>query len=225
MEPFVQLKDPFQLAPGVKHLKADDYLDFLSAADLLQRAEEAADAKVAEAEARVAAEEAAGFAEGVARGKQEVAREMATTMLEAAQYFESVEREMVHTVTLAMKQVLGSFDERELVLRVVRHLLRSARDRRRILFRVSREQYERLRDEILSLAQQHNATAMVDVRADAHLGPTDCVMETEIGVIEAGVDQQIAALEEALKKSFAARPARPSLVHSREEGTCPAIAI
>ncbi|CAM2009306.1 HrpE/YscL family type III secretion apparatus protein [Acanthopleuribacter pedis] len=225
MEPFVQVKEPFQLAPGVKHLKARDYLDFLSAAELLERAEQSAQATLAAAQARVQKQEAAGFAEGLAQGKQEVATEMATTMLEAAQYFESVEREMVQTVTLAMKQVLGSFDERELVLRVVRHLLRSARDRRRIIFRVSREQFERLREDILTLAQQHNATAMVDVRADAHLGPTDCVMETEIGVIEAGVEQQIAALEEALKKSFAARPARPSLVRSPEEEACPAIAI
>ena len=186
-------------APGVRILRADEYSRLLEAGALLAAARERAEAIRAEAEHAYEARKRAGYEDGVMEGRMEQAEKMMETAMQAVEYIENIEETLVKVVSSAVRKIIGELDDRERIVRVVRAALVSVRSQRKVLIRVCPADEPAVREALAAMiASAPGGVSFLDVSADPRMKPGDCILESELGVVDAGLETQLRAIENAL---------------------------
>lgn len=186
-------------APGVRVLRAEEYARLLEAGDLLAAARGRAEAIRAEAEEAYETRRREGYEDGVMEGRMEQAEKMMETAMQAVEYIEHIEETLVRVVTSAVRKIIGELDERERIVRVVRTALVSVRSRQKVLIRVCPADEPAVREALAAMiASAPGGVSFLDVSADPRMKPGDCILESELGVVDAGLETQLRALENAL---------------------------
>lgn len=186
-------------APGVRILRADEYSRLLEAGELLAAARGRAEAIRAEAEEAYETRRREGYEDGVMEGRMEQAEKMMETAMQAVEYIEHIEETLVRVVTSAVRKIIGELDERERIVRVVRTALVSVRSRQKVLIRVCPADEPAVREALAAMiASAPGGVSFLDVSADPRMKPGDCILESELGVVDAGLETQLRALENAL---------------------------
>lgn len=191
-----------RLPAGGRIVKGEVYRASLEADQILASARAEAAQIVKTAEDHYQAEKERGYAEGMRNAQTAGAAINLTRIAEANRYFLTVEERLVEVVERVLKKVLGEFDEQELLLRAARHALRWARTQSRVTLRVSAAQADHLRDNLGKLTQNYPAIEIVDIVPDERLTALDCLLETEIGEVEASVETQLAAIKLAFRQAI-----------------------
>ncbi len=200
MEPFIRLKPgALALRPDLRLLKADDYQMFVAARQALAEAQQQAQTRLAEAEQEYVRQKQRGYVDGSNEAKAAMAERLVDVAERTVDYFAQVERQVATLVMTALRKVLGEFDDTELTLRVVRNALQVVRNQPRVTIRVPPAQESALQPRLNELLAGYGRIGMIEMIADPRLGAGDCVLETELGVVDAGVEVQLQALERALK--------------------------
>lgn len=205
MRSFVQLKPGFDIAPGQRILKAEDYSNYLEGQDLIQAARDEAARIVAEAQDAYEAERQRGYVDGLMEGKMEAAEQMMETVAKTVNYFETVEHRIADVVQSALRKILGSFDERDLVVRMVRGTLAVARNQRQVTLRVAPHLVETVRDRVDEIMADYPVIQFIDVAPDPRAKDGGCILESEIGVVDASLEVQLKAIKNALLRGFEQR--------------------
>ncbi len=186
-------------APGVRVLRADDYSRLLEAGALLAVARERAEAIRAEAEDAYEARKREGYEDGVMEGRMEQAEKMMETAMQAVEYIENIEETLVKVVSSAVRKIIGELDDRERIVRVVRAALVSVRSQQKVLIRICPADETAVRRELAAMiASAPGGVSFLDVSADPRMKPGDCILESELGVVDAGLETQLKAIENAL---------------------------
>ena len=186
-------------APGVRVLRAADYARLVEANDVLAAARERAAAMAAEAEKAYEERRQAGYEDGLMEGRMEQAEKMMETAMQAVEYIENIEETLVKVVTSAVRKIIGELDERERIVRVVRTALVSVRSQQKVLIRVCPADEPAVREALAAMiASAPGGVSFLDVSADPRMKPGDCILESELGVVDAGLETQLRALENAL---------------------------
>lgn len=187
-------------APGLVVLKRRDYDAVREGEDLLAAARRQADDIVQKARADAEALRRKAYDEGLEEGKGQVAEQLFNAVSASVDQMASMEEAMVDLVLKSLANVLGTFDDRELVTRVVAHALRLVRDEKRVVLRVSVDDAEAVRERLDGFLAKYPGMMRIDVSPDAQLGRGGCVMETEAGVIDASLDRQLEIIAETLHR-------------------------
>ena len=186
-------------APGVRVLRAADYARLVEANDVLAAARERAAAMAAEAEKAYEERRQAGYEDGLMEGRMEQAEKMMETAMQAVEYIEGVEAKLVGVVTSAVRKIIGELDDRECTVRVVRNALNAVRSQQRVLIRVSPDDKDAVRTSLAAMiSSAPNGATFLDVTADPRMKPGDCILECELGVVDASLETQLKAIEHAL---------------------------
>ena len=82
---------------------------------------------------------------------------------------------------------------------VVRSGLAVMRNQKQLTLRLSPESAEQVRARAQELLERFPGVGMLDIVADARLKGEGAILESEIGVVEASIDKQLEALEEAAR--------------------------
>lgn len=190
------------IIPDGPVLKRDQYAEVLEAGRLIALAEE--EARMIREKALQEAEEMrqAGYAKGLEEGREEIAEHIVATMGQSAAYFSKVENVLVDVVMRALRRMLGEFDRSELVENVVKQALQTLRNEGHVVVRVPPEQAEGLRGRLDSLLASSPRVQFLQVLPDPRLPDDGCVLETEIGVVDASLETQLRAIEKALIQSM-----------------------
>jgi len=183
-------------------LKADDYRQIVQAAQLIAQAQSAAQKILADAKAVYAREKARGYQDGAAEGKAAQAEKMMAAMIESVNYFSAVETRLVAIVMLAIKNILGEFDDVALTTGVVKQALDKVRNESKITLRVCTAHADTIRAQLKTITQNYTNIGFIDVVADSHIAPAACKVETEMGSVDTSVELQLAALRRALLSNF-----------------------
>lgn len=200
MDPFVRLtQSPLHLAPDTRLLKRDDYQAFLSAKELLAALQREAEARRTELAQEEARRLQAGYEQGLAQARQEMAARMLETVDRTVDYLAAIEHRVVDLVMMAVRKILGEFDDVELTARIVRQAMLLVRNQPQATIRVCPAQAEDLRARIDRLFAGHTGPSLVEVVPDPRLGRGDCILETEIGMVDASLETQLKALEQAMR--------------------------
>lgn len=189
--------------PGQKLIKADAYRVFLDAQTLIDDARAEAERIRAAARDAFAEEQKRGYEDGQRQAEQHMAERVHDTYVAAADYYAKVETAMIGLVTDAVRNIIGEFEEIDLVQRVVRNALTLVRNQSRVTLRVPPSQQQELHGRLDELLAGLHGISYVDIVPDGRLTEGDCVLESEVGIIEANLDTQIDALEASLKKYMA----------------------
>lgn len=185
--------------PGTRLLRAEEYSRLIEAGELLAAARDRAEAIRAEAEEAYEARRREGYDDGVMEGRMEQAEKMMETAMQAVEYIENIEETLVGVVTSAVRKIIGELDEKERIVRVVRTALVAVRSQQKVLIRVCPADEAAVRDALSAMiASAPGGVSFLDVSADPRMKPGDCILESELGVVDAGLETQLKALENAL---------------------------
>lgn len=200
MEPFIRLKPgTLTLHPEMRVLKAADYQASVDARQMLTEAQHQTQELLTEARQEYERQKQRGYEDGLSEAKRDLAQRMIETAERTVDYFAQVEAKVAALVMTALRKVLGEFDDVELTLRVVRNALQVVRSQPHVTIRVTPAQEAALRQRLNELLAGYNSVGMVEIIGDPRLSSGGCILETEIGVVDASIDVQLQALERALK--------------------------
>jgi type III secretion protein L len=193
------------LPPDTRVLRATDFAALIEAQMLLDNAHAQADAILAGAQEAFDAERRRGYEDGKQEALLDQAGKMIETVGRTVDYFAGVENEMVDLVMAAVRKVVDSFDDREKVMIVVRNALAVVRNQKHMTLRLHPEEIEVVRGNINDILAVYPGVGYLDLLADARLARGACILESQIGMVEANLEGQIAALRGAFQRTLGSR--------------------
>ncbi len=206
MVSFVEIKtDNLQLAPGLKVLKAKDYASYLDSQHLVEAANSKAESIIANAQQAYETEKQRGYQDGLAQAKIENAQTMVETLARCNDYYQQVEEKMTGVVLEAVRKIIDTFDDVDTTVSVVREALQLVSNQKQVILHVHPEQVVDVREKVAGVLSDYPEVGYVDVVADARLKNGGCILETEVGIIDASIDGQLHALKQAMVKQLSER--------------------
>ena len=186
---------------GTRVLKASEAAVLLEANAVLDAARE----RVADMERKAyERRREEGYRDGVEEGRLEHAEKVMETVLSSVEYIEGIEATLVNVVAVAVRKVIGEIDENERIVRIVRNALVTVRNQQHVTIRVAPADEKAVREGLASmLASVPGGASFLDVVPDARLERGACLLESELGVVDASLETQLKALENALRSKIA----------------------
>ena len=193
--------DSLQPAAGTKIVKAAELGQLFEASALLDVArQKAADMERAALEA-YEEKKREGYADGLEEGKLEHAEKMMETIISSVEFIEGIESTLVNVVNQSIRKIIGEMEDKERIVAIVRNALSVVRGQQKVTVRVAPA------DEAAVLEAMAGMTAgggnsFMTVIADARLERDSCILESELGVVDASLSTQLKALENAFKSKI-----------------------
>lgn len=194
-----------RIDPALRVLRAADHSAWADAEQLLAQARAQADEIVGGAQAAFEAERERGYQEGRESALLDQAEKMIETVGRTVEYFAGVENEMVELVMSAVRKVVDGFDDREKVMVVVRNALAVVRNQKQMTLRLNPAEVDTVREQINDLLAAYPGVGYLDILADGRLARGACILESEIGMVEASLEGQIQALRQAFQRTLGSR--------------------
>lgn len=140
-----------------------------------------------------------GYDDGYATGKSEMAQQLVEIAAKNSENINQLESSIVGLVLKALKRILGEVSKETLIVDLVRQALKLVKNQQEAILKVSPADAQAVRDHM----EQIMADGIVDyleVTADSRLKPGTCILETDIGVVDASLDVQLQAITDAFQK-------------------------
>jgi len=193
-----------------KVVKAQAYSASIEAAAVLAEVCAYAKQRRASADAEIAQECEAGYQAGFAKASQDFAARMTDSVMRLESTYIGLEARLVNTVMNALKTVLGSLDESLLIEKLVRQVIHAAGQEKKMCLRVAADQFEEVNEILQKILGDYPYVEFIDVAKDPHMRFGDCVLETEYGAVDGGLEHQLNAIRHSLISVFAGRRAESS---------------
>ena len=194
--------DPAGLSasPDTRLIKAAEWAHFHAAGAIVEEARSYAQKLRAEALEAFEEEKRRGFDQGILEGRQENAEQIMDTVLKSIEYIDGLEKGISTLVGEALRRILGALPPEELMAGVVRQSLALARGQKQVVLRVAPADEGAVKARLAEILREYSSIAFVDVQTDGRLAQGACILESEMGVIDAGVETQIRAIINTLEK-------------------------
>lgn len=189
-----------QLRAGQKVLKAADYeqlVDYEHLASALQQRHRQREEVVSVALGRSIKR---GLEQGRERADQEAAEKMLLFAGRVNDTLMVLEGELVELVTTAVRKVIYSFDQEERVQQAVRSGLELVRGSHKLLVRVHPQMQAVISDQLDAIP--HRFTSL-EVIGDDQVAEDGCILESDLGIVNAGLAHQLQIIEQTLRGTFA----------------------
>ena len=201
----LQLTEP-TIVPENGVIKAHEYTAILDAEAIIADAQERAAQIRREAEEEFEKRRQEGFDAGMVEGQMEISEKMMDTIAASVDYLSSLESSVVDIVTKSLRKILGDLSPTDRITSVVQNALAMARTQSKVTVRVSPADLESVRSRLDEITTPYPTITFVDVVSDSRLESGGCILETAIGVVDAGVETQLKAIESALSRSVTGGP-------------------
>lgn len=193
------------LAPGTRIVRARELADWREAQAIVAEARAQAQAIIDTAQAAHEAERQRGYRDGQEQARLEQAEQMMENVSRTIDYFSQVEGRMVELVMQAVQKIVSDFDDNERVLITVRNVLAVVRNQKQMTLRLNPQQVEMVKARIAELLAAYPGVGYLDIVPDGRLQPDACILESEIGLVEASLEGQLQALRNAFQKVLGSR--------------------
>ena len=203
MEKFFSIKPlGAQFQADQRVLKAADYQQILTYEQHLQQLEQRYRQREKVAAVALAKSIQRGLEEGQERANRQAAEQMVLFAGRVNDTLTRIEDELVEVVTAAVRKVILGFDQEEKVRNAVLAGLELVRGSHKLLVRVHPQQQSAVAAQLDSI--QHRFSNL-EVVGDQELQPDDCILESDLGIVNAGVGSQLLVIEQALRMTFSRR--------------------
>lgn len=194
-------KQEIHPAPRTKVIPAEDFSHLMSAMQLIAKTKEEEitfrQAVAKECEGLKERAEEAGFEEGLKRWNEQIA----FLEKEIKKVRQELENAIVPLALTAIKKIIGKELEMkpEAIVDVVATALKTVSQHRRISIYVNQLDLEHIGNQRMYLKSlfEHLETLSISAREDVQ--PGGCIIETESGIINAQLENQLQALEAAFR--------------------------
>ncbi len=190
----------FTPAAGTKVIKAAEYGVMTEANALLEDARARAEKTLKDAETAYQEKREEGYRDGLEEGKMEHSEKMLETILSSVEFIEGIEGKLVQIVNQAVRKIIGDMDSNERIVAIVRNALNTVRNQQNVIVRVAPADEPAVTQALAVMtASSVGSSSFLTILADARLPRDSCILESELGVIDASLETQIKALEQAFK--------------------------
>lgn len=189
-------------APQSKIIKAEEVQTILAANEILDTAKKRASEILENAEKAYAERKEQGYLDGQTEGKLEHAEKIMETVLSSVEFIENIENTLVDIVHDSIVKVIGELDDNERIVRIVRTALQHVRNQQQIIIRIAPQDEKYVRNALSAMLTQRQGTGYLDIQADPRLQQGSCILESELGIIDASLDTQLKALENAFRNKI-----------------------
>lgn len=194
--------DGIQPVAGTKRIPNSELGQLCEASELL----EAARRKAAEMEkaALEAYEEKRqeGYRDGLEEGKLEHAEKMMETILSSVEFIEGIESTLVRVVNQSIRKIIGDMDDKERIVAIVRNALNVVRGQQKVTVRVAPADEAAILEAMAAMTAGSSGNSFLTVVADPRLEKDSCILESELGVVDASLSTQLKALENAFQSKI-----------------------
>jgi type III secretion protein L len=196
MTPFIKIKSlETELTSGERIIKANDYAYFTVAEQIAKEAQ--ANKKQGDLAATQALLKA--VQNGIDQGAEESRKQLAGQMLKASSdtlmQLAKVENDLLEVVVNAVRKIIEGYDDDKLALAMVRKGLKLVCKSQRVVVRVNPKKSDQLMQGLMNL--NHNIDVL-EIMPDESLPDGDCVLESDIGIVRASLDEQLQHIENAI---------------------------
>ncbi len=203
MASFVRLKPvDIDINDHTKIVPKKHYEAYIDARKIVEKAQKKADEIIEDARKTFAEEKKRGYEVGLEEGKQQITLQMLHTVEKTVDYLQGAEVKVAEIVMLALERILAELPPQEVIIRIIKNALDSVRNQKQITLTVSTKEVELVKNHIREIASDYPAIDYIDVVPDSRLSEGDCIIKSDIGVIEASLSKQLANLSKAFKKSL-----------------------
>lgn len=194
-----------RVAPGTRVLRAAEVAAWREAQGLVEAAAQQAQSIVESAKVAFEQERRAGYEAGLEEARLEQVERMIETVSRTVEFFARVESRLVELVVEAVRKIVADFEDTERVLIVVRNALSVLRNQKQMTLRLNPGRVAAVQARINDILAAYPGIGYLDLVADARLQPDACILESEIGVVEASIDGQLKALADGFAKVLGSR--------------------
>jgi type III secretion protein L len=191
-------------APAISHIKKEAHEASLEAREILRRAKEEAFALVEQAQREKDAIFAENVERGYAAGLDKWNDALAEAWQQRAHYFSQNESELIKlSVAIAGKIVAQTIQaDSSTVQRVIEEALKAVRSERRIMVQVNPSEESQARERAASLKLLRPEAGDIIIVGNPSVTPGGCIVESELGIVDAQIATQLASIEKALLRRF-----------------------
>jgi type III secretion protein L len=188
--------------PSPKVLKREVYEASLDAKDLVAQAQERAKQILEQAERECDAIRERAKDEGRQSGLAEWNQILARTEERAATLTKSWEENMVRLSVRVAEKIIGEQIklQPESIVSMVSEALKGARPARRLAIQVNQEDVPYVRAQIDRLKDSASLGSLIEVVPSANVRRGGCVIDSELGIVDARLETQLKCLEEVLAR-------------------------
>ncbi|WP_422134874.1 HrpE/YscL family type III secretion apparatus protein [Endozoicomonas sp. ALD040] len=186
--------------PSAKVLKSQDYADYLESEEIVSKAREHAREILEQSRQAYEKEKQRGFEEGLAEGKVDQAEQMLKVVSRTINYLSEVEKALADILMSGIKKIIGEYDQEELAVSLVKNALQHVRNEKQVTIRIPPSQFKMVKARLNEILGEYKGVGFIDLVSDERLSTGDCIMESDIGVVDASVDLQIKALQKRFER-------------------------
>lgn len=202
--PVILTANQLNVDPSCRVMKAKDYATYLEAEQIINTAREQARQIAEQAKEAYEQEKERGYEDGLDESKVEQAEQMLKVVSRTINYLSDVEQTMADILLSGVKKIIGEFDQEQLAVSLVRNALQHVRNEKQVSIRIPPSQYNMVKARLNDILADYKGVGFIDLVADPRLSTGDCIMESEIGVVDASVDVQLRALQKRFSQLKAA---------------------
>lgn len=196
----IKLKDfESHIASDTKIIKARDYLEYKAANELIHKTLERIKKKEQAISLALVKALKRGHTEGLNKANAEMADQIIRSASSANQRISSVEGDLINAVMQTVRKIVRDFSNEELVFNAVQNSLELIRDTQAVHIRIHPDTQAGLQQRLDEL---NHDVRFLHLIADDTLKLDDCILETESGIINANIEQQIETIAKALGASI-----------------------
>lgn len=198
----VKIAEGTHLLPEKKIVKALEYAQYVEYHSLIAEAKAKAEAIIAGAQKAFDEERKKGFAKGEEEGKAKLAEHMLESIDKSISNLEAFEEQVIDIVMKAINRILGEMEDKDKITRVVKQSLALVRNQKRVALKVNPSDARILEAEVDEVLKSFPGIGYIDIIADGRIPAGSCMLETDIGVVDARLDVQVEAIRKSLTKSI-----------------------
>lgn len=199
MDKFISVKPlDSQLKPGQKIVKSVDYQHLLDYEGVLSKLSLREKQRRTEAAQLLETSILQGKEQGMEQANQQLAEELHNFTLRMHQSLTEVEASLVDVVTESVQKIIHGFDDETLVRNTVRSGLELVRGGSKLTVRVHPHMLSAVQEQ---LSEFKEGISHIEVLPDAILKVDECILESDVGIVSASVEQQVEALIKSLRKA------------------------
>lgn len=189
------------IQPDSPVIRGADYAAFVDADAIIADAQQKAEQIVQQAEAKFEERRQAGYEQGLTEGRAEMAEKMMDTIASSVDFLSGLETRVVGLVSKSLQKILGEMDRQERVTSVVRNALAVTRNESKVTVRVHPDDLDTVQQRMDDIMKPYPGIKYIDVVSDSRLDRDGCILETEVGVVDASLDVQLATIQTSLART------------------------
>ena len=141
-----------------------------------------------------------GFEKGQTEGKGEYTEKIMDLIMSQVDSLAELENDMAQVVIDSVTKIIGELPDNEQIVRVVRKAINTVRGMKRVTIRVAPDDENAVRQDLgMLLVSPDGRTGYIDLVGDASMKHGDCILETPMGIINAGLEFQLGILKKSIQ--------------------------